>query len=439
MRNFHSRGAAILVLFILFFTIGCTEDHIEPDIPEKQTQRVSANETPGLLNAIAPYVNPALADRGDMMSANNGTTYFGMDIDFDNIIARLDSAGHTDFAMRLEDGDGDAFTFSNLVISKDESGQFYQPFIMNYKMTLAFGYQFFRTNSLEGFSGTITKAYLQPIQASSQRSSRSTDPGDYGSDRDQPNTTCPVEVTLSDGTSDAGGNTGGSAYQVCEVVEYTYYEYDANGVKTEWYSVISYENCEWIYPQNSNSDGQTCPEDNSDVPVNPPSDPEEEIEADKPKKEYDTVCDALQELWDQYPKNEVGGYITPEGKLLFTDILPRNGGTMQPLYEYQGAFYYRWNISEGAPAVDHEGLITTGTYHLIPVSSTFHTHSRCRTRYDTDGLQVPGSDDKDLAEAFPTLTHWAIGCGAVGQFKDGVNVFIPKYTGDLKDICSNVK
>jgi len=442
MRITRFRGSNWLILSLLILIItGCIQEPTEPDIPVSRTEVLQADQIPGLLTAIAPYVNPALAQRDNIMSSNQGDTYFGMSIDFDHIIARLDSAGHTDFSMRLDDKDDNAFTFSNLVISKDESGEFYQPFIMSYTMDMDFAYQFFRTKSLEGFSGKIKRAYLKPIQAPTQQSSRgggTGDPDDCGSDRDQPSTTCESEVVLSGGTSNTGDPGGGASYQVCEVVEYTYYEYDENGVRSVWYSVIAYENCEWISPTNSSSDSDSCPEDNSDVPVNPPDDPEEELFAEKPKKEYETVCEALQELWDSYPDNEVGGYITPEGKVLFTDVLPMDGGDMQGLYIHEGNYYYRWRKTEGDPTVTHQGMVTTGTFHIVPIAASFHTHTRCRARNTTDGLVSPGKRDKRLAKALPGIRHWAIGCDAVAQFKPNVSIFTSKSTGDLSDICSNV-
>ena len=74
--------------------MACNNQDLQHDIePIQQSNSVaelSLEDVPGMLEALAPYVNPALVDRGNISSSNQGDTYFGMSIDFDRILAKVD-------------------------------------------------------------------------------------------------------------------------------------------------------------------------------------------------------------------------------------------------------------------------------------------------------------------------------------------------------------
>lgn len=265
---------SVFVVLLLLANLRCTSDVPSPLQPSASTTEVvSINEVPGLLNAIAPYVNPALTDRGNISSANQGDTYFGMDIDFEEIMARMDSLGYTNYAMRLEYYDTDPNSFTNLVIGKDEFGQFRTPFLITYEMTPEFAQQYYQTGSLEGFSGLIRRAQLLPITGPTETFNRSRgssedddDPDDYGSDRDQPNTTCETVTPVGTGGG-AGGDTGGD--YVCEVFITTVYSTDGHGNRYIWDQYFTYENCRWEAAQSS-AGSTGCETPTGEIPINDP-------------------------------------------------------------------------------------------------------------------------------------------------------------------------
>lgn len=53
----------------------------------------------------------------------------------------------------------------------------------------------------------------------------------------------------------------------------------------------------------------------------------------KPKHEYLDAdkCIGLQAMWNNYPNNEVLGYLSQDGKLIVTDVLPLDGGAARGL------------------------------------------------------------------------------------------------------------
>lgn len=258
-------------MILLLMTVRCTTDLPMPEEPQSRTQTVSIWQVPGLLNAISPYVNPALADRGHIGSANSGNNWFGMNIDFEAIRVRMDSLGYTNYAFHLEDNDGNPTTLKNLVIGRDENGQWRQPYLMTYTMSSEFYPIFRRTHSMEDFTGKVKKETLLPLNTQNRLNGRSRggseDPDDHGSDRDQPNTTCPLETEVSSGGTTTTPSTGGTLYEICEVVINTVYTTDGHGNRYIWDTYITYENCETVEIQTS-SDAATCENPDGEIPVN---------------------------------------------------------------------------------------------------------------------------------------------------------------------------
>ena len=267
-------GALVVLLALL--TVRCASDLPVPqELPASRTTTVSVHQVPGLLEAIAPYVNPAFLDRGNISTAHQGETYFGMSIDFDKIMERMDSLGFTNYALFLDDEDQDPTTFTNLVVGRDTDGQFRTPLLIRYAMSPAFGAQYLQTGSLEGFEGTIHKAQLTPLQGSQQQSSRSggtsEEPDDYGSDRDQPNTSCPQDATVTSGGGSTSTSSSGALQEVCDVYVVTVYSTDGHGTRYVWDKYLVYENCRTV-AANSSADGTGCERTEGEIPINDQND-----------------------------------------------------------------------------------------------------------------------------------------------------------------------
>lgn len=165
----------------------------------------------------------------------------------------------------------------------------------------------------------------------------------------------------------------------------------------------------------------------------------EEAAGDKPIMEYADRCQGLQDIWNNYPNNEVSGYITSDGQLLVIDILAFNGGETWGTYQYNGVTYYPYPMSQGAPANNYAGIVQSAGYYLIPIVASVHTHSPCRTD-GTNGVSHPvGQDDRDRAALSPGINHWVIGCGAIAQYSGTSASFYNVQTGALSLLCNNVQ
>ena len=159
----------------------------------------------------------------------------------------------------------------------------------------------------------------------------------------------------------------------------------------------------------------------------------------KPLFEYSNKCQGLENVWNNYPSNEVMGYVTKDGQLLVTAILSYNGGSSSGTYYYQGTTYYPYPDSQGAPINNYEGMIHAAGFYFIPVVASAHTHTPCRND-GTDGVSQKVSDD-DISEAnmSPYINHWVIGCGAIAQYNgDSANFFNAQH-GDLSNLCNSIK
>lgn len=268
------RGLLLSCFSILLIITACQRsDDQEPILEtESRAQVRSAWEIPGLLNAIAPYVNPSFSDRGDISSANQANTYFGMSIDLESIKSRIDSSNYTNYSMVLKGGVYSPQVIKNLVIGQDGNGQWKVPMLMTYTMSDAFYEQYAATGLLEGFSGTIKKEQLRPLNYQTQRSGREPsdnegDPDDYGSDRDQPDTTCPEETVVTSGGGTTTTGSSGTLVEVCEVFVVTVYSTDGHGNRYIHDQYLTYENCR-TEEQFSSSDGENCEEPTGEIPIN---------------------------------------------------------------------------------------------------------------------------------------------------------------------------
>ena len=165
---------------------------------------------------------------------------------------------------------------------------------------------------------------------------------------------------------------------------------------------------------------------------------------DKPIYEYPNKCQGLQNIWNNFPSNEMYGYITSEGSLIVTNQLPFSGGAAFGTFTHSnGTTYYPYPMNQGAPSFNYAGMIqyppNNPTHYLIPVVASVHTHSPCRTDGTNGVSHSVGNDDKTFAASHPGLTHWVIGCNAVAQYNSSSNSFINVQTGNISSTCNSIK
>lgn len=168
------------------------------------------------------------------------------------------------------------------------------------------------------------------------------------------------------------------------------------------------------------------------------------FEGTKPLAEYsDTAkCQGVQDIWNNYPVNEVMAFVTSEGKLIVTQVLPLTGGSVNGLYTHNNpatgapTYYYIYPMSSGAPSQNYAGMVNNGQYYFIPIVASVHTHAPCRTD-GTNGVSHPvGSDDQALATSHSGLRHFVIGCGAVAQYNSSNPNFYNVQIGLLSSTCN---
>ncbi|RJE74405.1 hypothetical protein [Reichenbachiella sp. MSK19-1] len=154
-----------------------------------------------------------------------------------------------------------------------------------------------------------------------------------------------------------------------------------------------------------------------------------------PISEFKNKCAGINHMWNQYPNNEVAGYLTADGQIIITATATLNGGGVPGIINFNGQSYY---ASSGTPKNTYLGSITNRSGTFIPVIASIHTHTPCR-QDDTDGTshQV-GLDDKLLAQKYPTINHWVVGYGSIAQFNSTQNNFFNKHIGALTSICNQI-
>ncbi len=157
----------------------------------------------------------------------------------------------------------------------------------------------------------------------------------------------------------------------------------------------------------------------------------------KPIAEYVDKCQGVIAAWDNFPSNEVVGYITEDGEVIITDVLGYFGeGESLKAYSYQGEYFYHYPKSLGPPS--NVKYFPSGPNYYIMVVARFHTHAPCRTEGGSGVNQLVSDNDKESAKSTPGLRQWVIGCNAIAEFQE-FGPFFNKSSGDLNEICDKIK
>lgn len=170
----------------------------------------------------------------------------------------------------------------------------------------------------------------------------------------------------------------------------------------------------------------------------------------KPVEEYDDKCEGTQAIWDlgtEYPNNlsESNGVLTTDGAIFVLGKLPLFGTKVSGLYEYTDNLgnittYYQYPAELGAPARNYEGMILSVNKYFIPISSYIHSHTEC---LNSGGNGLDGfagsSADQDTADKFDNISHFVLGCGAIGQVIPNGDGSIQNITyGTISEVCDTI-
>jgi len=166
-----------------------------------------------------------------------------------------------------------------------------------------------------------------------------------------------------------------------------------------------------------------------------------EFYSEKPLDEFDDKCEGIIALWQRSidSGNEVFGVLTMDGAILITQEGSPDTVGIGGLYEFNGITYYQYPISHGAPSRKYIGQVQTSTRYFIPIKTTIHTHSPCQNEGSDDGLTTNIiEEDQSFAAQFSNISHYAIGCGAIGQFSGNSNYIFNIEFGELEELCENI-
>jgi hypothetical protein len=160
----------------------------------------------------------------------------------------------------------------------------------------------------------------------------------------------------------------------------------------------------------------------------------------KPIHEFDNKCDGIQKIWSlsQIDKNEFAAVLTDDGAILITQELNPNGGGIAGIYSYNGKTYYQYPISQGVPSRTYLGQLQSAGRYFIPIKATIHSHTPCLND-GSDGITNRNiDDDQNFASNYPSVNHYIIGCGAIGQFNQNSNNAFNIKNGNLNTLCTNI-
>lgn len=158
-----------------------------------------------------------------------------------------------------------------------------------------------------------------------------------------------------------------------------------------------------------------------------------------PIKVYSNICDAINEMWNSYPNNETFGYLTEDGKVIFTNILPLSGGQAAGLYNNENSNDYYFVYPKSAGTYSFINPISNSTNTFVKVIASIHTHTPCR--FDgTDGVtnKIVSLEDASLANQHPGLINYVIGCGAIANFNESNDSYFNIHNSSQSNLCQYV-
>lgn len=137
-------------------------------------------------------------------SVNNGHNAYDFDIDWGEVLELIDTLGARTYTFRVKDYEKDPYSFYNLYMKYDQTGNVHEPYLLKYEMSEDFKLEYEQTLSLDNFSGTIVKYFLNR-DSFNAGSSANLEVNDIRSNTAEP---CPDGTTVENGNASGGGNGG---------------------------------------------------------------------------------------------------------------------------------------------------------------------------------------------------------------------------------------
>lgn len=209
MRIQHLSSKVLLVLFIFIGIVACEQNSDEtPQFIEPITYQTSLDEMPELGQFLSSYIGSSRGNADNIPEVGGGDNYSDLieRIDFDYILARMDTSGQTYMSMSI--ANEDPKVIQNLVIGKDINQNLLTPMIFTYTMDDEFYEIYLKTGSLEGFSGNFHRASLTPFAYTQNENAANI--AQYRSSTSEP---CPDETSMEPNRPTSRTNRGTNTSQ----------------------------------------------------------------------------------------------------------------------------------------------------------------------------------------------------------------------------------
>lgn len=279
----NTKRSLILLGMLLFLGFSCTQEDANPLIEEQgaRFEEHTLHSVPGLADFLGPYVNYDydLTLKASSSPYPQEESIFSQSIDYKNVLARYDEIGYVNYAMPVEDYDGNPFTFTNLIIGKNENDIFQTPYLLRYTMDEDYIPVYLNEGHLENFKGSIHQYILGPMKTSGPRSRNADDydpqEGDNGPEEGSgdpahdANVVCEKEKVGSGGSGGGDGDNIGRTVEVCEIFLNTVYSTDGHGNRYVFRTYLTFENCQTVAAEQAASGSTNCsdPSGEGEIPI----------------------------------------------------------------------------------------------------------------------------------------------------------------------------
>lgn len=203
IRNFRF---LFIVSILVALKLSCDKYEPIPNSPKERSIRdIGIDEIPEIESLLSESLALFSNSEGNRFQVNDANSILDLEIDWSKIVELVDTLGNTNYSIAIKDEANAPYTFHNLVVGKTPDGDLKKPFLMTYIMSPEFRDIYDQTLSIQGFTGTAKKRF---INFNSNSEGNSSAPFSLGSTSS--NDTCPRETQVdNDGPGPSGGGSGG--------------------------------------------------------------------------------------------------------------------------------------------------------------------------------------------------------------------------------------
>ena len=416
MNTKQLSGKVLLALLLILGIAACQQDPGEtPQLIEPVTYETSIDEIPELRSFIGKFLGTSKRSTENIPEVNGGDHYSDLvdKIDFNYILARMDTSGQTYMSMSI--ANEDPKVIQNLVIGKGINQNLLTPMIFTYTMDVNFYEVYKETGSLAGFSGQFERVNLTPYAYEQNESA-----ANIAQFRSSTSTDCPDKTTMEPkapegpgtgsgqvGSSGGGGGTSACTYELVLMPpgENTS-DNDGVTVRPDYWYYMQVLVCPDNLSEQSSSDSNCDNPNNGEVPI---------------------VIDILKLFEDQIDDSS----LDPCLKNILSDLKTLKFDLSWVLN--------RFNLDPQFPPID---WISNYNWELVSVSSNGNENATTILPYDFNEMRITStfnrmmlSETSDLSAA-RTILHEMVHAFLAAEWsinrrgRNGLQMSYPEYWFD---------